>query len=369
MLDARANAGMANRMLFIDSIIRFPAISLLVLLAILAIRDGRHLVQGRIIIALGITLGAMLLSTAPVETRPPSPLYEGLRLIDTANIVFVWWFSLSIFQDDFRLRTFHWLTLGAYLGIALPGRVSYLFGSFDLPIIFEIAVRMISIGMVVHLLWVALSGLRDDLIEARRKTRFWYVIAVSIATALVVIGEMFYTSITGDNSDPPSLSLIRTAIILPPVLLGAYLYLTLNREALLFEPMPARAKPKPKIDPKDSATYDRLVQAMTVDKLYREQGLGIGDLATKLNVPEHQLRALINKGLGYRNFAAFLNQYRLADAKDALADPNQARTPILTIAMDVGYASLATFNRAFKTEIGVTPSAFRGAALSDASQS
>ncbi|MHA7900538.1 MAG: AraC family transcriptional regulator [Henriciella sp.] len=356
-------------MIFLDTIIRFSAVTLLVWLAILAIRDARHLIQGRIMIALGFTLGAMLLSTAPPETRPPTPLYEGLRLVDTANVVFVWWFSLAIFQDDFKLRTFHWLTLGAYLGIAGPARIEYLFGWFEIPWTFEIAVRALSIAMVLHLLWVALSGLRDDLIEARRKIRLWYVIAMSVATALVVLGEMFYTSMTGDNSDPPSLSLIRTAIIFPPVLLGAYLYLSLNQEALLFQPTPKRETPVPSIDPKDSATHSRLLFAMQEDKLYREPGLGIGDLAARLSVPEHQLRALINKGLGYRNFAAFLNQYRLADAKTALADPEQARVPILTIAMDVGYASLATFNRAFKSEEGLTPSAFRTAALSETAQS
>lgn len=356
-------------MVFFDSIIRFPAVTLLAMLAVFAIRDARHLVQGRIMIILGLTLGAMLLSTAPPETRPPSPLYEGLRLFDTANIVFVWWFSLSIFQDDFKLRTFHWLTLGAYLGIAMPARIAYIYDLFDLPLTFEIAVRAISIGMVLHLLWVALSGLRDDLIEARRKTRLWYVVSMSLATALVVLGEMFYTSITGDNSDPPSLSLIRTAIIFPPVLIGAYLYIGLRREALLFEQPREMSPVEPRVDPKDQATHMRLVALMDEDKLYREHGLGIGDLAAKLNVPEHQLRALINKGLGYRNFAAFLNQYRLAEAKTALADPEQARTPILTIAMDVGYASLATFNRAFKSEEGQTPSAYRAQALSDAAQS
>ncbi len=356
-------------MLFLDSIIRYPAVTLLVLLAILAIRDARHLVQGRIIIVLGLTLGSMLLSTAPPETRPPSPLYEGLRLFDTANVVFVWWFSLSIFQDDFKLRTFHWLILGAYLGIAMPARVAYIYDIFELPFVFEIAVRTISIGMVAHLLWVALSGLRDDLIEVRRKTRLWYAIAMSVATALVVLGEMFYTSLTGDNSDPPSLSLIRTAIILPPILIGAFLYLGLRQETLLFERTRTVAVLEPQIDPRDQATHSRLVTIMDEEKLYREHGLGIGDLAAKLNVPEHQLRALINKGLGYRNFAAFLNQYRLADAKAALADPEQARTPILTIAMDVGYASLATFNRAFKSEEGLTPSAYRSQALSSAAQS
>ncbi len=98
---------------------------------------------------------------------------------------------------------------------------------------------------------------------------------------------------------------------------------------------------------------------MEEDNLYTEHGLTISKLSAHIAVPEHQLRALINNGLGYRNFAAFLNQYRLTEA----TDPEQARLPVLTIAMDAGYASLATFNRAFKSTEGVTPSDFRRAAL------
>ncbi|MEL6213465.1 MAG: AraC family transcriptional regulator, partial [Pseudomonadota bacterium] len=45
------------------------------------------------------------------------------------------------------------------------------------------------------------------------------------------------------------------------------------------------------------------------------------------------------------------------------ADPARARTPVLTIAMDAGFSSLAPFNRAFKNEIGKTPTAYRADAL------
>ena len=68
---------------------------------------------------------------------------------------------------------------------------------------------------------------------------------------------------------------------------------------------------------------------------------------------------MINQRLGYRNFAAFLNRYRIEEAKAALADPGQAEVPILTIAMDAGFQSLAPFNRAFKAETGLTPTAYR----------
>ena len=63
--------------------------------------------------------------------------------------------------------------------------------------------------------------------------------------------------------------------------------------------------------------------------------------------------------MGYRNFNAFLHAYRIRDACAQLLDPNFARTPILTIALDVGYQSLNTFNRGFRETMGVTPSAYR----------
>jgi len=37
--------------------------------------------------------------------------------------------------------------------------------------------------------------------------------------------------------------------------------------------------------------------------------------------------------------------------------------PISTIALDAGFQSLGPFNRAFKTETGLTPSEFRAQAL------
>lgn len=356
-------------MLFVDTILRFSAITLLFLMAAMAFRDARQLLQGRIVFILGLTLGSMLLTTAPESLRPPSPAFEALRIFDTPNIVFIWWFGLSLFEDDFKLRRIHWAGFAFYLACGVPLRVEHLAGMNVVPFAVDVAGRIVSIAMLAHLFWNTLSGWRDDLIEARRRTRLWYVIATAIAASLVLGTEIVYTTMTGDRSDPEWFSTLRTAIIFPPVAFGAFLYLRFRSEFLLFEPVSRLTPAKPTIDPKDTASHSRLIAAMETDTLYREHGLGIGDLAAKLNVPEHQLRSLINKGLGYRNFAAFLNQYRLAEAKAALSDPEQARTPILTIAMDVGYASLATFNRAFKAEEGVTPSTFRADALSNAAQS
>ncbi|WFL79069.1 helix-turn-helix domain-containing protein [Altererythrobacter arenosus] len=96
---------------------------------------------------------------------------------------------------------------------------------------------------------------------------------------------------------------------------------------------------------------------------YRTSGLSIAGLADHLGAPEHRLRALINQRLGHRNFSAFLNRHRIAEAREILADRERVSLPVLTIAMDLGYNSLPTFNRAFREETAMTPTDYRREAI------
>lgn len=122
-----------------------------------------------------------------------------------------------------------------------------------------------------------------------------------------------------------------------------------------------RTQPSP--DPKTDSSVERdfaaLTRALDEEKVYLTHGLSIGALAKRLDVPEYRLRALINKRLGYRNFNALLHEHRLRDACERLADASQAHLPILTIALDVGYQSIAPFNQAFRDAMGCTSSEYR----------
>jgi AraC-like DNA-binding protein len=107
----------------------------------------------------------------------------------------------------------------------------------------------------------------------------------------------------------------------------------------------------------------RLEQLMVIERAYRREGLTIGSLSAELGVPEYRLRQLINEGLAHRNFNAFLNRYRIEEAKAALADPEQKEVPVLTIAMDAGFQSVGPFNRAFRAATELTPTEFRRLAV------
>ena len=59
------------------------------------------------------------------------------------------------------------------------------------------------------------------------------------------------------------------------------------------------------------------------------------------------------------------DSYRIPEAQQVLADPEQVRKPVLTIALDLGYGSLGPFNRAFKATTGQTPTEFRQRAVAE----
>ncbi len=115
--------------------------------------------------------------------------------------------------------------------------------------------------------------------------------------------------------------------------------------------------------PESARLVDGLSRLLEVDRAYRRPKLSIRSLADELGLPEYRLRKLIHEQLGFRNFNAFLHHYRLREACEMLSDPAQARTPILTIALTVGYQSINTFNRAFRENFGETPSTFRARSL------
>jgi transcriptional regulator GlxA family with amidase domain len=125
---------------------------------------------------------------------------------------------------------------------------------------------------------------------------------------------------------------------------------------------PAAADPA---DPADPALAAALAQAMDVQQAWRDEDLSVAGLASRLGVPEYRLRRHINQHLGHRNFNAYVNGLRLAEAQRLLADAGQRDTPVLRIALDAGFGSIGPFNRAFKAATGLTPTEFRRQTLAE----
>ncbi|MEZ5999936.1 helix-turn-helix domain-containing protein [Hyphomonas sp.] len=347
-------------MLLLDVLLRYPAAAVLLVSAVLLLRDAGKLIQGWFGAGLSISVAAMLIGTPPEILEPPWPVLVVVRFIDMPNTLFLWLFGRSLFDDGFRMRAADWAVAALYLVLILVLRLANLGFIDGRPEWVAYLTNFVSFLMAVHLGWIALAGWRNDLVESRRSTRPLFAILLATVVVLIVLSEALFS-----RTHEHLVTTFRAGLTLIMATWGLLWLVSLRSEALLFQPVPKPAPP-PAVSAKESVLLARLMALMDEEQVFTEQGLTIGALADRAGVPEHQLRALINRGLGHRNFAAFLNGYRIALAKQKLSDPALARIPVLTIAMDAGFASLAPFNRAFRVMEGVTPTEYRDMALAKA---
>lgn len=351
-------------MLLIEVFFRFGSIGILCVIGILILRDGRHIAAFRLALPLIVALICLFLTTGSDGLVVSGVVAIPMRLFDACNFIFIWWFSLALFEDEFRLGLREWGVAALFAMIVVPARLWHL--GFEVPWFATLSIPafLCTLALMTHLAYRAVIGRHEDLVESRRKIRVWFAVALALVVVTSLVTERVALALDSD----PFVSLLFTYVVTFVLGIWAILWLTrLNPSALSFQyardlPNPA-SEPVSKIDPRDAEAHQRLVKIMETGREYAHHGLTIGDLAEKLSLPQHQLRTLINRSMGYRNFSAFLNHYRLAEVKRALADPKNGRLPILTIAIEAGFSSLAPFNRAFKSSVGVTPTTFRAAAL------
>ncbi|MBU1374707.1 MAG: helix-turn-helix domain-containing protein [Alphaproteobacteria bacterium] len=89
---------------------------------------------------------------------------------------------------------------------------------------------------------------------------------------------------------------------------------------------------------------------------WRDPDLTLADLAARLGTNTHYLSRALNEGLDM-NFARFINGRRAQAVADALAAGSDS--PLLDLALDAGFNSKASFNRAYRATFGESPSAAR----------
>ncbi len=335
-------------------VIRALAIGQVLLIALVIFRS-KATRQMRIVTALLLLCACCYLSLqTPIYLLLRGPLMPlGAQLVP----LFLWIFAHLLFErkPDRRVLIAGGLVATSCWAMLNFGQRAEPFtygSSFFVTVTIQ---RLSQLALLLHAMQVAVAERGDDLIEARRRLRVGFVIALASLSVMVILFEFFYGF---DDMPRPALLLQAIIILAVTFALGSAL---LQSDAELFAD-PARPKVEPRFSPSEHVLHQKLVAAMA-SGVYREPGLTIGVLAGKLGAPEHRLRALINQRLGYRNFSAFLNEHRIAEARALLASHEHVALPILTIAMDLGYGSLAPFNRAFRDAQGQAPSEFRRAAI------
>ena len=356
--------------LALNLMLRGGAMLLLVLIAALLLRSHPRAIAARLGAAFALGVCAFVLNTIPGFAESPPWWHAPVMALEAGNMLVFWLFTQALLDDGFRLRRWHLAAWGLMAAAALL--TCFVFVPLHSPLAVPVstALTLATIGLAALSVAQSISSWKVDLVEGRRRLRMVIVAATagySIFMAIAALssgdGVMAVFSSTANAAGLACISLLIAWQLMQ--FAGDGLFVDrqyADNDALMAEnrPVPvAAAEVAEAAEAPDPAQVSELLRLMTVECLYREENLSIAALAQHMGLPEYKLRRLINQGLGYRNFNAFLNAYRVADASRALADSGQAEVPVLTIAMDAGFQSLGPFNRAFKAITGQTPTEYR----------
>ncbi len=332
----------------LDVITRVAGATLLLLLAALLARDPRTRRLAAYFAPMALCLAGFLAGNTPEPgLRLGGPLGHAGALVAGYAAAFLWWFCLASFDATFRPRGGVLAAGLAWLAIASADRG--LLGPALESQGLSWALIALGLGMIGYLAWRLVGDRAGDLVDERRRAR----VLVVVLLAGQLAADFLVDLVMGLDWGPQGFTIVQNAALLA---FAAWL-------ALRLLPVPApTSAPAPAALPaqgEEARLTERLRVLVEVEKVHLEPDLTFADFVRQMGAPERTVRRLINHRLGHDHFRAFLNTCRVAEARRLLADPARASDKLIAIALDSGFASLASFNRAFQAVEGRPPSAFR----------
>jgi AraC-like DNA-binding protein len=358
----------------LDALLRGLLLALLALLAWAFWRERPASPAVRAGVALTVGLAVQTAGTLPwFEQVAPRLLQAPIVALSVGNAALFWIFVQALFDDAFAFRPVHALAWGAAAALGgLNCAVLAHSGAAIAPFTTGLQ-RALPLLFAVLTVQAAAAGWRVDLVEGRRRLRGFIVVAGVAYTLL----ELATRLASGGGRLSEAGAVLETAMLLCVVAPLAFSMLRMTHSELFpalpaprqtaaprpvradLVPLVADAEPPASPAQPEQALADALLQLMADGRAYRQENLSIASLASQLAVPEYRLRRVINQHLGHRNFNAFVNGFRLEEARSALGDPACRALPVLTIALEAGFQSIGPFNRAFKAATGSTPTEYR----------
>ncbi len=339
----------------------FLAISQLIFMALFYLIYYRQQLLGRLMSFYAFCLISYIASTIPEIDTGPRVFEFPFNMLAISAPAVLWIIAQYLFVDDPKIEKPIWAVIAFYIGLRAYGNLTGPYTDVGFWLIY-VSTQSIMLLFACHVIYSAMTGHGGDLVEPRRRFRAPFAITMGAIVAIIVASGFF------GLSGPLVTSFYIGSIFLLILFFNVTTFRLHGDSLQLLNPAPTQSVPSMKSrvseKDKDKPLVDRIHHVMENERLYAQPGLTIGELATKVSMQEYRLRRLINQKLHYRNFNQYLNQYRIAEAAKRLQDPTESDVAISTIALDVGYASLSSFNKAFKELQGVTPTIFRSRATS-----
>jgi AraC-like DNA-binding protein len=222
------------------------------------------------------------------------------------------------------------------------------------PSISAFYINNVVISSFIFILLILIVARRSGEIignDELRKYKYWLVISLIIYNIILLVLDL---ATAQEIVNPANYAFAKTMVKI------AFIYMVMTSIFRVFTDL-FDIKPLHLHLRKTTLTKYEQELALKIDKLleenkiYREQGFNRAKLAQILNISEHLLSKIINIEFK-KSFSDIANQYRIREAKELLIT---TQTPVTSISFDVGFNSIASFNRVFKAATGKSPTEYR----------
>lgn len=224
----------------------------------------------------------------------------------------------------------------------------------------DVFAALLLLSVPVYIAWslVVMRRANQVLQSAAQSSRFRWIWAFIAGLGIVWIAAMAAAVLDQQQLAQPHM--IFWALTLVVYVLG---YLGLTRTTVFtapeFEALTQELQPKYQksgLKPDDAKRiYDELVAHVDSEQAYLDAELSLTALARSLGVSTNHVSQVINE-FDQGNFHDFMNKRRVDEACRRLQASQD--TNLLELAMDVGFNSKSSFNRAFRKFTGSTPSEY-----------
>lgn len=343
----------------LDVAVRIGAATTILLLAWLQLRDRRTIgLPAALFAPLAICLSAFVVENTSGSSLLPGSVASGMaNMLSGYTVIFLWWFCLSCFDSRFRLKGG---VLGTGLAWALIVAVDHILpGGSIADKVLSVLLVASGFGIVGHLIWRLVAERPGDLIQQRHDARIMVAI---------LLGGMLFIDLTADTLfgfawRPLAFAMTQNVMILAFALWLMGRLLAVRPTVLNF----GRASNHAPITEtrtdlgtaRESELHRRLTDLVETQRIFLDPDLTFATFVDRMGAPERNVRKLVNHELGHDHFRTFLNYHRMAEARRLLGDQGRAGDKLITIGLDSGFASLASFNRVFRAMEGCSPGEYR----------
>lgn len=199
-------------------------------------------------------------------------------------------------------------------------------------------------------IWMRRDLINGLLAQKYGKERYWLVMSV------IVVNSIFLLSMFGFFSEHD----LSNELQLVRLMLGLTLLYLVMTSLFRIYPQAVRYLDPDNLDEQQLTDAEleiamKIEQLLAFERVHHRENFGRVELARELKIAESYLSKIINSYFK-KSLPQLLNERRIEEAKLMLWQSNKH---INIVAHDVGFSSLATFNRVFKDIVGMSPSDFR----------